>query len=54
MKLRAPSFVNLYDSVINYKNKSFELSNIPKIHKICNDKETQTDNLFTDDEDSCS
>jgi hypothetical protein len=54
MKLRVPSFVNLYDSVINYKNKSYELSNIPKIHKICNDKETETDNLFTDDEDSCS
>jgi hypothetical protein len=54
MKLRVPSFVNLYDSVINYKNKSFELSNIPKIHKIFNDKETQTDNLFTDDEDPCS
>ena len=52
-KLIAPSFVNLYDSVINYNNKVNELNIIPKIHKsYYTDKGTQTDAYFTDDEDS--
>ena len=51
-KLRAPSFANLYNSVINYNNKKNELSNFPKIHKSSTDRETQTENYYIDDEDS--
>ena len=51
-KLKAPSFVNINDSVINYNVKRYELRNNLKTYKNFTDKETQTEFYFSDDEDS--
>ena len=49
-KLKAPSFVNINDSVINYNVKKYELRNNHKALKNFADKETQTEFYFIDDE----
>jgi hypothetical protein len=51
-KLKAPSFVNINDSVINYHVKKYELRNGHQVHKNVTDKQTQTEFYFTDNEDS--
>ena len=45
-KLKAPSFVNIYDSEVNYNDKIF-----PPQKSFCT-KETQTDFLISDSEDA--
>ena len=51
-KLKAPSFVNIYDSIINNNVKKYELRNNHKVHKNVADKQTQTEVYFFDGEDS--
>ena len=51
-KLKAPSFVNINDSVINYHVKKYELRNGHQVRKNVTDKQTQTEFYFTDNEDS--
>jgi len=47
-KLKAPSFVNIYDSIINYNEKKYEMRKIH--HKQLIDRATQTDIYISDDE----
>jgi cation transport regulator ChaB len=51
-KLKAPSFVNINDSVINYNVNRYELRNNHKVHKDKVDKQTQTEFYFKDYDDS--
>ena len=47
-KLKAPSFVNIHDSIINYNEKKYEMRKVHQKNLV--DRGTQTEIYISDDE----